>query len=66
MQRHDDGTPLDAETVTAYQQHIGELLDAYKVSGHIYPEQLDGDDLRRMIETHHAFKLLNALGRGEA
>ena len=43
-----------------------QLLDAYKVFGHIYPEQLDGDDLPRMIEKLHAFKLLNALGRGEA
>jgi integrase len=54
MQRHDDGTPLDPETLTAYQQHIGELLDACKVSEHVYPEQLDGDDLRRMIEKLHA------------
>jgi len=50
-QRHTDGTPLDKETITAYQQHIGELLTACEDSGHRYPEELDGDDLRKMIDT---------------
>ena len=53
IQRHDDGTPLDPETVTAYAQHTAELLAACERSGHQYPEELDGDDLRWFIETLH-------------
>jgi len=50
-QRHKDGTPLDAETTTAYGQHIGELLAACKESGHRYPEEIDANDLRRFMDT---------------
>jgi integrase len=49
-QRHKDGTPLDGETVTAYSQHVDELLAACEESGHRYPEEVDGDDLRTMLD----------------
>ena len=54
MQRHEDGTPLDGETITAYGQHVDELLTACTKSGHRYVDELDGDDLRQMIEALHA------------
>ena len=38
-----DGTPLDAETITAYEQQVGEFLS---VCQHQYAAEVEGQDLR--------------------
>ena len=42
-----DGTPLDGETLTAYQQQVTEFLAVAKKQ---YADQIDGQDLRNYME----------------
>jgi len=49
-QRHKDGTSLDKETISAYEQHVCELLAVTRRTGHTYPDQVDGDDLLVMMD----------------
>ncbi len=41
-----DGTPLDAETITAYEQQVTEFLSLCE---HQYPAEVDAEDLRRYM-----------------
>jgi integrase len=52
-QRHKDGSSLDPETISGYQQHTDDFLEACREAGHKYPDQVDGDDLRRAITAWH-------------
>jgi integrase len=45
--RKRDGTPLDAETIAAYEQQVNELLSVARVQ---CPEEITGQDLRDYME----------------